>query len=242
MDPIVEWAPNDSSNRCLECEKVFTLMNRKHHCRLCGKLICHSCSKSVEILQNQGVRSCTSCLYLLSLRKRDSRDAEPAPIVELYETFQRHKKGVSSQLVKFNALLMDLGARSNISHQDQDYQVSLKLRKELLDSFAAIDHIAKSIKALATKSISTQKLFNSIYISIVSWLQNNMFTLQLMPVIKDKQVEPIQNGAVLVLQETIKQLENSLQDAISRRKLEDAESIEIQLQDMKLELQLLENS
>ena len=37
---------NDTdSNHCLLCHQLFTLFNRKHHCRLCGILICANCSR-----------------------------------------------------------------------------------------------------------------------------------------------------------------------------------------------------
>uniref|UniRef100_A0A1I7XEK9 FYVE-type domain-containing protein n=1 Tax=Heterorhabditis bacteriophora TaxID=37862 RepID=A0A1I7XEK9_HETBA len=43
MKPL--WIPDDSSTKCLMdgCDTVFSFLNRRHHCRDCGWLICSSC-------------------------------------------------------------------------------------------------------------------------------------------------------------------------------------------------------
>ncbi len=38
------WDDDDSATNCYQCESTFTLFLRRHHCRLCGKIFCHSCS------------------------------------------------------------------------------------------------------------------------------------------------------------------------------------------------------
>ncbi|XGW28660.1 hypothetical protein V3C99_008444 [Haemonchus contortus] len=43
MKPL--WIPDDSSSKCLMegCDTVFSFLNRRHHCRDCGWLICSAC-------------------------------------------------------------------------------------------------------------------------------------------------------------------------------------------------------
>ncbi len=38
-----EWILDESSRECLRCHREFSLMIRKHHCRVCGFLVCNSC-------------------------------------------------------------------------------------------------------------------------------------------------------------------------------------------------------
>uniref|UniRef100_A0A914UUN0 FYVE-type domain-containing protein n=1 Tax=Plectus sambesii TaxID=2011161 RepID=A0A914UUN0_9BILA len=41
----VPWASDSDASHCRVCGGKFSLARRKHHCRLCGKVICHSCSQ-----------------------------------------------------------------------------------------------------------------------------------------------------------------------------------------------------
>ena len=39
------WTDDNTVNSCHNCKNNFTFLNRRHHCRLCGKIFCHSCCK-----------------------------------------------------------------------------------------------------------------------------------------------------------------------------------------------------
>ncbi|KAK7821774.1 1-phosphatidylinositol-3-phosphate 5-kinase fab1b [Quercus suber] len=38
------WMPDQSCRVCYECDSQFTIFNRKHHCRLCGRVFCARCT------------------------------------------------------------------------------------------------------------------------------------------------------------------------------------------------------
>ncbi|XP_031274181.1 1-phosphatidylinositol-3-phosphate 5-kinase FAB1B [Pistacia vera] len=38
------WMPDQSCRVCYECDSQFTLFNRRHHCRLCGRIFCGQCT------------------------------------------------------------------------------------------------------------------------------------------------------------------------------------------------------
>lgn len=38
------WMPDQSCRVCYECDNQFTLINRRHHCRLCGRVFCGKCT------------------------------------------------------------------------------------------------------------------------------------------------------------------------------------------------------
>ncbi|KAK9101643.1 hypothetical protein Scep_025073 [Stephania cephalantha] len=38
------WMPDNSCRVCYECDAQFTVFNRRHHCRLCGRVFCAKCT------------------------------------------------------------------------------------------------------------------------------------------------------------------------------------------------------
>ncbi|KAL3825062.1 hypothetical protein ACJIZ3_021091 [Penstemon smallii] len=40
------WMPDQSCRVCYECDSQFTLFNRRHHCRLCGRIFCNKCTSN----------------------------------------------------------------------------------------------------------------------------------------------------------------------------------------------------
>lgn len=61
------WLPDHSATRCMICKEEFgTLIRRKHHCRTCGKVVCHSCSTRVSQTSHSCISSfCRSFTLLL---------------------------------------------------------------------------------------------------------------------------------------------------------------------------------
>ncbi|CZR50962.1 uncharacterized protein PAC_00837 [Phialocephala subalpina] len=41
---LPRWQPDEEVTACPICGSVFTMFNRKHHCRKCGKVVCAACS------------------------------------------------------------------------------------------------------------------------------------------------------------------------------------------------------
>mmetsp|Transcript_22014 Transcript_22014/g.24460 ORF Transcript_22014/g.24460 Transcript_22014/m.24460 type:complete len:130 (-) Transcript_22014:98-487(-) len=44
IDPV--WARDEDHEACQQCRTKFSFLKRKHHCRRCGQLVCHFCSRS----------------------------------------------------------------------------------------------------------------------------------------------------------------------------------------------------
>ena len=39
-----QWVPDAAAGACSTCDSPFSLLNRRHHCRACGGLVCAACS------------------------------------------------------------------------------------------------------------------------------------------------------------------------------------------------------
>jgi hypothetical protein len=82
------WMPDNLCKLCYSCDAQFTLVRRKHHCRICGMIFCSACSAYfIKILSSDGdlsvgigasgsrtygtMRTCQSCHNQLSERGLD---------------------------------------------------------------------------------------------------------------------------------------------------------------------------
>ncbi|XP_052269001.1 rabankyrin-5-like isoform X3 [Dreissena polymorpha] len=71
LDMLAKEPPWSDGEMCLECTVKFSLKNRKHHCRHCGRLLCAKCSsKDMPIIKynlSKPVRVCDVCFDVLSI-------------------------------------------------------------------------------------------------------------------------------------------------------------------------------
>ncbi|KAM4666763.1 zinc finger FYVE domain-containing protein 26 isoform 6-T6 [Amazona ochrocephala] len=63
--PKQQWVPDDTETICMVCKtERFTMFNRRHHCRRCGRLVCSSCSTkkmAVQACRENLSRVCDQC-------------------------------------------------------------------------------------------------------------------------------------------------------------------------------------
>ncbi|RQM18953.1 hypothetical protein B5M09_004813 [Aphanomyces astaci] len=67
MDPL-DWVQNAARSSCAICDLAFQFVLRtRHHCRMCGEVICRKCNSKVDVPTGFGmkqlrVRVCVHCL------------------------------------------------------------------------------------------------------------------------------------------------------------------------------------
>jgi hypothetical protein len=58
----VEWVPDEEAPECMDCHGKFTLINRRHHCRECGRVFCKKCcSKTIALPQSAKLEKVLVC-------------------------------------------------------------------------------------------------------------------------------------------------------------------------------------
>uniref|UniRef100_A0A8B9GQS0 FYVE and coiled-coil domain-containing protein 1 n=1 Tax=Amazona collaria TaxID=241587 RepID=A0A8B9GQS0_9PSIT len=57
------WQGNTEVNHCLDCQKEFSWMVRRHHCRMCGRIFCYYCCNNYMVTKPGGKkeRCCRAC-------------------------------------------------------------------------------------------------------------------------------------------------------------------------------------
>ncbi|KAJ7560887.1 hypothetical protein O6H91_03G004700 [Diphasiastrum complanatum] len=84
------WMPDHSCRMCYECDSQFTIFNRRHHCRICGRVFCGKCTmntipaavdcqSSVAPEERERVRVCNFC-YKLGQQENPASDLLRRPI------------------------------------------------------------------------------------------------------------------------------------------------------------------
>jgi hypothetical protein len=66
--PRHHWIPDKARKYCYCCSRAFhTIFRRKHHCRMCGDIVCGKCSRTKVTLYNTLItrveRACNSCIH-----------------------------------------------------------------------------------------------------------------------------------------------------------------------------------
>lgn len=75
LKPATIWTSDADVLDCQACMKTFSFLVRKHHCRLCGRVVCSECSRYRMVLEktNKPVRVCCTCYFG---HVNDSRDVK----------------------------------------------------------------------------------------------------------------------------------------------------------------------
>jgi WD40 repeat protein len=70
------WIKDNEVEACSSCKTKFTTLNRRHHCRNCGRIVCGACSPNrmeiVELGHLKPVRVCNDCYELQEALKAQS--------------------------------------------------------------------------------------------------------------------------------------------------------------------------
>ncbi|XP_069716158.1 FYVE and coiled-coil domain-containing protein 1 isoform X3 [Phaenicophaeus curvirostris] len=58
-----KWQGDTEVNHCLDCQKEFSWMVRRHHCRMCGRVFCYYCCNNYMVTKPGGKkeRCCRAC-------------------------------------------------------------------------------------------------------------------------------------------------------------------------------------
>ncbi|KAH9818662.1 hypothetical protein DFH28DRAFT_958767, partial [Melampsora americana] len=70
------WVPDNKVSRCMACQERFSLLRRRHHCRLCGCVFCSICSSRVN---DRYARACEACYKSVFLIPQTLSNLDPQP-------------------------------------------------------------------------------------------------------------------------------------------------------------------
>ncbi|CCH42151.1 Vacuolar segregation protein pep7 [Wickerhamomyces ciferrii] len=203
---LVLWEDGNTKLNCFLCLRNFSFTLRKHHCRLCGKVVCASestgCSKEIpinylteslddvpKINDDSLLRMCRNCKDVLFIKRNFIKDTKNqlSPLLEKFEAQQSIKRAIVMLMPRFQDMLYKLQNDSSIQNKSITADAS-KLRKKLMDSFASFDKLTKEIVLLTPENESESKIQLSVQTDSIKFIQKNMIPLKSLPkILKQKE-------------------------------------------------------
>jgi rabenosyn-5 len=192
---IIAWEEDATVPNCPFCHQEFSQYSfRRHHCRLCGRVVCGDlqteCSSLVglNVAAEKGrsaigldVRMCKDCKHTLFSKADFEREIQlKPPDQRSYENLVQFERGIRLLLPKFHKLLIALQNPDQPPSQSQINDAT-KVRKRLTDSFIQYETAARRIRDFVTSSPTQHRLQKAVYQQASNFLHINMLPLKALP-------------------------------------------------------------
>lgn len=208
------WEDDADVAECRLCTQKFGYTLRKHHCRVCGLVVCGDagteCSHDVSLAQladklahqyparlsrrdDVSVRVCKTCRDAVFGRINFAAAADSRPqLFELYDALALVRRSIETTLPRFHTLMEAVGTASpnpsspaSLSHDT--IEDAAAVRRKLLDAFARYDTLARKILALQTANKTEERLARQIFQVAAAFLQEHMLPLRALPKVLGRQ-------------------------------------------------------
>lgn len=200
---VASWEDDKSVDKCPICGHKFGYTLRKHHCRVCGRVVCAShvteCSNNVQLsiladklehgvahVPNQSdlaVRICRLCRDTVFGRRNfkvDMTSTAKPPILKHYEALSRLRRSIELIYPRFQAMLEVINDPFN-PPPHETLQEATHIRKRLMDLFFQFDSESRKLLASHTENSAERRMQRQIYAVSAQFLQENMLPLKALP-------------------------------------------------------------
>ncbi|CAB3221452.1 unnamed protein product [Arctia plantaginis] len=206
---VVPWLDGSSVKLCPNCAKAFNLTRRKHHCRLCGSILCHDCSLFLdidiaravvdpsaphasnqpeqEITEKNGLRLCEHCFNLIELRKQvqDTRNAKTV-LMTAYEQMRSLMDQARPAVAMYEKMCQSL-FDGETTYNLTDVNA---MRGRIGKLAEGIDLLSKQIATFPTDPGTRQaRLQNSIRQAAAHYIKEDLLSLRKLPT--EAQIEEV---------------------------------------------------
>ncbi|KAH8168604.1 FYVE zinc finger domain-containing protein [Sarocladium implicatum] len=209
---VVTWEEDNTVSNCPFCKQEFGSWTfRRHHCRICGRVVCAdpqtACSSEVGLnvanpqkatekpAADNGVsvdvRMCRDCKHTIFATRDFAASLTHKPADQrAYETLRQFERGIRQLLPSFHRALLALQPEKSENGEvdlakppptHAQIQEAAKIRKRLVDSFAKYGMAAKRMRDLPGGGQAQQKLQMAVYTYASGFLHTNMLPLKSVP-------------------------------------------------------------
>ncbi|CAG9463493.1 unnamed protein product [Pedinophyceae sp. YPF-701] len=76
------WMDDHTCKVCYECDTPFTILLRRHHCRVCGRIFCHRCTQFLSLAPGEPPkRVCNFCFSLSTYSPAGHSNVAPPNVI-----------------------------------------------------------------------------------------------------------------------------------------------------------------
>ena len=162
------WLPDSSASNCYNCEKNFTALRRKHHCRYCGYIFCSKCTLAKHQLPDGTLikRICEKCLdSIIKSSSSPQAQAVSYPIIPNKNPGLRTVPLVDAE-GEDQADDEDLGVEVPIE-ENAEQGASIVFEELKSEQFSQYDEDAEHFLITRVRSIVGEKAINENWISFL---------------------------------------------------------------------------
>ncbi|CCE62852.1 hypothetical protein TPHA_0D02140 [Tetrapisispora phaffii CBS 4417] len=206
---VTPWKYDYNVSDCYICLQPFNITNRKHHCRLCGNIVCEkettNCSNNVtiETLMNassdlsyketnltseeadQHIRVCSRCIHSLFIPRKFKQESNNPPplLIKLLEKLNDIASVIINTLPIFKerVKIIELGDKDPSITKDENLIKVAQLRNKLLRAFALYNDTSRQINLLKPQTLEETKIQNSIKQVSTKFITDNILPLKSLP-------------------------------------------------------------
>lgn len=226
---IIPWQDDSTITDCPICNNTFGYSLRKHHCRLCGRVVCAShatnCSRDAPIsilIDKLGaelfadepapkhdvcIRICQDCKNTVFAKRNFEADLQrnKSELLFFYETLIPIRRSIDSMLPKFQDMLAEINNPENPPPPGLLHEAT-RVRRRLLDSFVQFDTASRKVMTIEVHSDEEHRLRHQIHTVSAQYLQDNMLPLKALPKILKHSRTPSQLSEVTTAKDAAPQL------------------------------------
>lgn len=266
---VVAWENEKGVDRCRSCGQRFSYFLRKHHCRLCGLVVCgdleRECSREValsllaekierpELARGSmyTLRMCRECRSAVFAHRTflEEIHSQPPPVLRYSAQLKRIQRQIDSQLPLFEESFAKLATPSK--SEEISVPELRKLRYDILQAFTRYEMLVRRVKDSHIETQAEDRIKHQIVARATNYLQETMLPLQALPqaLLSNSGEEsslPISKDETkklqqntVILEEQAFLLDKQLEDAKNHRKFDAMGPLQQSINEIQQELRLM---